>query len=124
MSVVVTSITFDNSRGQPGSYTVPLRFNEAEAVLLPEWRLGILFLRLPPTFEIDCRRSRSSLLAFPVTGGESHYLEIRARAQPDAGAFQLLPDLPPLRIGFNTYGDSGWCAFPLDTTSFWLASMP
>jgi hypothetical protein len=112
MSVAVTAIAFDHGRGQPGSYTAALRFNEVEPVLLPEWQRGSRFPsvaaylrdRLPPVAAV--------LVRFAVSPGEPRLLEIQARSGPGG----LLPDLPPSLIGFSAAGDSGWCALPLDTT--------
>lgn len=120
MSVAVTAIVFDHGRGQPGSYTLPLRFNEAEPVLLPEWQRGSRLPSVAAYVRDRLPEVAAVLVRFAVTPGEPRLLEIRARAWSGApaipAAVPLLPDLPPALIGFSAAGDSGWCAFPLDTT--------
>ena len=118
MSIIVSSIIFDHGRGNPGSYTVALRFNENEQVWLPEWQHGSRFPsvaaylrdRLPPVAVVLAR--------FAITSDEPRWLQIRAHAQTQWGfssPHPILPDLPPLWIRFSAAGDSGWCAYPLDT---------
>jgi hypothetical protein len=119
MSVAVTAVAFDHGRGLPGSYTVPLRFNEAQPVLLPEWQRGNRFPSVAAYLGDRLPSIATVLVRFAVAPGESRLLEIRAGARlvaPFSPAGPLLPDLPPLLIAFTAAGDSGWCAFPLDTT--------
>lgn len=119
MTIVISSIVFDHGRGQSDSYTVPLRYNETVSVVLPEWQRGMqlpsvaAYLRdqLPPIATVFVRLA--------ATPDEPRWLEFRARAtgsQRSSPEARVLPDLPPVRIGFGSAGDSGWCGFPLDTS--------
>ena len=119
MSIAVTAITFNHLRGRPESYTLPLRFSEAEPVLLPEWQRGLRFPsvaaytgdRLPPVATV--------LVRLAITADEPRQLQVRALVRPLVGTFPppapLLADLQPRAVVFGVQGDSGWCPFAFDT---------
>jgi hypothetical protein len=121
MSITINTITFDHGRHSPTTCTVPLRYNEAVPVLLPEWQLGQTLPsvaayrvdRLPPTVEVEV-----TLTASP---DEPRTQEIRALTQPLPRSFPpplpLIAGLMPRIVIFDRFGGSGGLRFRFDTTA-------
>jgi hypothetical protein len=120
MSIAVEAIAFDHLRGQAGAYTMPLRYSEAEPVLLPEWRRGARFPSVAAYLGDRAPLAATVLVQLAITADEPRQLEVRALARPLAGTFPppapLLADLQSQVVGFDLQGDSGWWPFMFDTS--------
>ncbi len=111
MSVALAGITFDHGRGLAGAYTLPLRWNAVEAVLLPEWAPGNR--RAAPVAYVRDRLPASLVVLARFVSAETNPMEIRARSFTSGSpAAPPLPDLPQRLVNFGPGGDSGWCSFP------------
>jgi hypothetical protein len=115
MGIAVTAIAFDHLRGQPGTYTVPLRFTEAQPVPVPEWQRGQATPSVAAYAADRLPAAATVAVRLAVTPDEPRQLQVRAAVQPAAGSPRpLLADLQPRTVTFNAAGDSGWVPFAFD----------
>lgn len=121
MTIVVAAVLFDYKRGQPSACTIPLRYDSAQFVLLPEWQRGQA-LPSVAAYAIDrITPSVSVLVRLAASPDEPRLIEVRALTQPMPGgglpSMPLLGDLHEERIVFDSTGNSGWRGFTFQTAA-------